>query len=436
VTAQWLGAVVAVALGAWVGVGACGDGPTGAGDAVGTLDLRSDAGADGGGEGGGGGSGPDAQAAPFDECEPGVPPDEACFVARRDPASELVAEARALADAHMARHPADHVAWDWGEAVAMLGVVQLYRVTGARRYLDYPAAWMDRHIAEGYRMETSDTCAPAGVAVRLYALTGDERYRAVVDDALDYLSHRALRSPEGGINHLGTVTALPVTLWVDSLFMFGNVLTGWGEVAGDEGALALQGEQIEIFASVLQDPGGLFTHAAYWPLEQTPGVFWARGNAWVTAATVDYLRVRRWRGEAVPAVARVLDLQVGAVAAWQDAASGRWWTVMNRPGETYLETSATALWAYALARAWRTGLVGDEALPLVEAALAGLRAQLVSAADGPRVGEVSGPTTAGDFANYAHIPLGDDYPWGVGAALLALTEASGLPRGAPDPRGP
>ena len=417
-----LGLLVTCALGC-LGAGACGGATAGAADAVGAMDAAPD-GADGLGE-----AGADVARSPFDQCEPGVAPDEACFASRRDPSSALVAQARALADAHMARHPAEDVGWDWGEAVAMLGVVQLYRVTGETRYLDYVTAWMDHHIAEGYRIETSDSCAPAGVAVRLYGLTGQERYRGVVEDALDYLFHRALRSPEGGLNHLGTVTALPVTLWVDSLFMFGNVLTGWGEVAGDPAALGLEGEQIGIFASVLQDPSGLFTHAAYWPLEQTPGIFWARGNAWVTAATVDYLRARRWRGEEDPAVAQVLERQLGAVRAWQDGPSGRWWTVMNRPGETYLETSATALWAFALARAWRSGLVGDEVLPAVDAAVSGLDAQMVSADDGPRVGGVSGPTTAGDFDNYAHVSQGDDFPWGVGAALLAWTEASGLPRG-------
>ena len=102
--------------------------------------------------------------------------------------------------------------------------------------------------------------------------------------------------------------------------------------------------------------------------------------------------------------------------------------MVNRPGETYLETSASALFAYSLARAWRYGLVDDVVLPTVEQAAAGVRSMITTdAQDRPVVTGISGPTMAGSFEYYKEIPIGDDLPFGLGAVLLMLIDTSGLP---------
>lgn len=101
---------------------------------------------------------------------------------------------------------------------------------------------------------------------------------------------------------------------------------------------------------------------------------------------------------------------------------------MNRPGETYLETSAAALFAFGLARGWRYGFLGDEVLPVIARAMQGVRSRIVTNVEGqPVVTGVSGPTTAGGFALYASIAQADDLPFGIGAVLYALLETSGLP---------
>ena len=88
----------------------------------------------------------------------------------------------------------------------MLGVAAVYRVTEKSEYLEYIRAWIDHHMDEGYMMESSDSCAPSSLALFLLRETGDEKYQAVMDDAFDYLYHRALRTKEGGLEssrHLG-----------------------------------------------------------------------------------------------------------------------------------------------------------------------------------------------------------------------------------------
>ncbi len=364
----------------------------------------------------------------FDYCELDTPPDANCYASKRDPQSAQVALAIEIAQKQMALHTAESVAWSWGETVMMLGLVELYRITGDTDYRDYYKAWIDHHIEEGYLIGTSDTCAPAAVALAVLQDFDEAKYRTVLDDAFYYLDEVAHRTDEGGLNHLGTFDALGVTLWVDSLFMFGNVMTKWGEYSGEVESLDDYVEQFEIFSDVLQKEGGFYKHAYQTSFEQEDNVFWARGNAWVTAATYDHLRVRRNRGENIETLRTAIEKQVDAFLAVQDEQTGLWWTILNRPDETYLETSASALVAFALARAYRYGLQDETVLPVIEKAMEGIKARITrDAMDRPVVTGTSGPTNPGTFEVYAAINQVDDISYGLGSVMLALLETSGLP---------
>jgi len=362
---------------------------------------------------------------PFDWCD-GAPPDSACYSERRDPGSESVALARAIADRYIDLYPATDLYWEWQNTVLMVGVYELYRVTGEPRYLDYLREWMDLAIGRGYVMWTSDSMSPAQVAAFLYFETGDPKYRAVVDDALHYLDHVAKRTDDGGLSHKGILG--DATLWVDSLFMFGGLLTRLGEHSGEAARLDEMGLQFRVFTSHLQSEEGLYVHACFTSEPVDTDIYWGRGNGWVTVAGYDYLRARRVRGEVDDVVRDALARQVAAATGLQDRDSGRWWIVLNRPQETYLETSTGALFAYGMARGWRYGFLGEEVLPTIALAMRGVRDALTTDAAGrPVVSGVSAATAPGTLDDYKCVKVADDLAYGVGAVLLALVETSGLP---------
>ncbi|MEO1268807.1 MAG: glycoside hydrolase family 88 protein [Myxococcota bacterium] len=378
-----------------------------------------------------------AAGAPFDYCND-QPPDAACYQSKRDPNSATMQLARAIGDAVLERDPTE-LRWDWGEAAMMIGLWNLALATGEERYLDFIQAWMDHHIGRGYSISTSDTCASAALAI---ALLEDgrsaETYTPVVEDALSYLREDALRVSNGGLSHFGTLTVFGIELWADSLFMFGNVFTRWGELEGEQEALDEYTFQYEAFAELMQDAdSGFFIHAAESQFEQESDVYWARANGWIVGAGYDHLRVRRNLEQPLPEMARIAREQVAGVIDTQDPDTGLWWTVINRPGETYLETSASALFIYGMARGWRYGYLGDEVLPAIALGLQGVTSRILDA-DGnpfdpaqsmgaPVVTGTSQPTSVGTFDYYANIMVEDDIPYGIGAVLLALTESSGLP---------
>lgn len=357
-----------------------------------------------------------------DQCEP-TETDEACYARVRDPESEQVQLATQIAHRYIDEHPATEEFWDWTSGVLMFALTELYRVTGDAKVRDYYQEYMDFHIAEGYRLFWSDSCPPALTALALLRDSEDASYRKVVDDVLEYL-RTAPRTEDGGISHYGDIYP---TIWVDSLFMFGMVLNRHGEIDDDAESLALMSEQLGIFQSILQDDNGLLVHADDWPYPFDTDIYWGRGNGWVTASLADYLRILLLRGESDPVASRMFEDHVNGVLETQDTPSGMWWTVMNRPGETYLETSATALFAYGVARAYRYSLLGEGELDAAKRAMEAVENKVVTDGQGrPYVTEISGPTDVSTFEEYAAVPLEDDLSYGVGAVILGLIEISGL----------
>lgn len=364
----------------------------------------------------------------FDFCEASVS-DEECYALRRDPDSEQVEQAKAIARRYMEEHPPESELWDWTSGVLMFALTELYRVTGDNDLRDYYQAYLDHHIEEGYEMIWSDSCPPGLTALALLREEEDPSYRQVVDDVLEYLD-TVPRTAEGGIVHLGPgLTEFSPGIWIDSLFMFGMVLNRHGEASDDEDALALMSEQLGVFSSVLQHESGFFQHADQWVLPFDTDIYWARGNSWVTASLADYLRVLLLRGESDAEAERAFARQVQGALTTQDAESGLWWTVTNRPGEgdNYLETSAPALFAYGMARAYRYGILGEEELAAAKRAVEGVRTRVVEDEQRrPLVTGISDGTEPSTFEGYAAVPVIDDLSYGVGAVILALIETSGL----------
>ena len=361
-----------------------------------------------------------------DGCEGSVPL-SGCTRELPAPGSARIELATEIAHRYMDEHPATKEAFDWRSGVLMFALSELYQVTGDARLRAYYQAYLDHHIEVGYEVVWSDACPPALPALALLADGEGLPYEQVVADVLDYL-HAAPRTEAGGISHLGTALHPPASIWVDSLFMFGMVLNRYGEAFDDAAALDLMAEQLEIFADQLQDSSGLLVHAQGWPAPVDSDVFWARGNGWAIAAVADYLRIRGARGEEDPRALRMLEEQVAGILETQDEASGMWWTVMNRPGApgNYLETSATALFAYGLARAHRSGLVGEEGLVAAEQAVEAVEAAVARDEQGrPYVTRISDGTLPTTYDGYVQVPVGDDLDHGVGAVILALVENPG-----------
>jgi len=323
----------------------------------------------------------------------------------------------------MAATPADSMRWNWEEAVLMLGMQAVHQATGSPEVLNYLQAWIDFHIDRGIRVNRNDAVVPATSALYLYDQLGDPIYLEPVDECATYLADRAPRLSDGAIAH---TLATPSQAWVDSLFMFGTFYTLEGAYAGRLESYDALAEQYRLFAShLVSSEYDLYWHMYSETLDQTvpsTPTFWGRGNGWALASLAILLTDLPIDHPERPALEAMFVRHAEAILTWQDP-TGLWWTVINRPGDTYLETSASALFTFALLRGAHLGVLDEGAVRAAELGLQGILSRIeYDDAGNPVVTGISDATNPGPYWVYAHVPVVEDAPFGVGAVMMALEE--------------
>ena len=106
------------------------------------------------------------------------------------------------------------------------------------------------------------------------------------------------------------------------------------------------------------------TRKAFWADPQT-GLSqhcWGRAQGWYTMALIEVLDALP---ESYARRSEVIDLltkDFDAILKWQDKQSGVWYQVMDSPGRegNYLESTCSAMFTYALLKAYRKGYVGTK----------------------------------------------------------------------------
>ncbi len=332
--------------------------------------------------------------------------------------------ARELADAWIQKHPPGSQDWDWGPAVMAYALTDLYEQTHDPRYKDYVQQW-HAHWQNHYPLFWSDHVPPVASAVRLAAYECQSNAANAAKDmaqvTMRYLLLEAPRTADGGISHLGNFLPGSPQLWVDSLFMFGSYLMAYGQTYAQTEAWDVYAEQITIFVDTMQDESGWFRHAwVHEAVYPTAPVFWGRGNGWIASIVSRFLEILPREHPQWDTIAQAHVKLLQAVIDNQDPA-GLWWTVTDKPGATYLEVSASALFVDGLYRAANLGLLPKAQVQTTRnKALAAIKRNLVYEDNLLTVDRVSGATQPAGQAGYHAIQKSTDIHYGVGSVIMAL----------------
>ncbi len=333
----------------------------------------------------------------------------------------------ALADDSTRRFEPARLKWMWGEALYTWALDQLDNALGEPRYQAFNQAYLDAHIASGYRVDQSDTMAPGLTAYAMLLKTGEARYREVVDRVVRYLK-TADRVLDYMPNHLGSSPEgkfYPKSVWVDSVMMYGVFASWYGSEAGDEIVYDFARRQPALFARYLQDPQDKLFYHCYWTRAghtyPRSKLYWGRGNGWVIAGlplALDYFRPGSPEREQAIAILR----ETSAAMRPYQREDGFFETVFNRPGRTYIESSATALVASGWLQGVAEGYLDDSYL---EPGLRAFRAVVDSLEmkDGLlSMPLISAPTIAIQgipYLGYKFTPRGHDWTYGLAALIFA-----------------
>jgi len=262
-----------------------------------------------------------------------------------------------------------------------------------------------------------DAGAVCAAMIKTLRAGGRPSLRPVIDNYINYIHTKEYRLPDGT---LARNRPQKNTLWLDDLYMSVPALAQMGRLTGDNQYYADAVKQVLQFSRrMFNKETGVYMHGWVQDMPVHPEFHWARANGWALMAMTELLDVLPEAYPGRPAILEQLQAHIKGLAAWQSD-KGFWHQLLDR-NDSYPETSATAIYAYCIARAIDKGWVDAMAYgPMCLLAWNAVATKVN--AKGQVEGTCVGTGMAFDPAFYYYRPTNVYAAHGYGPVLLAGAE--------------
>ena len=330
--------------------------------------------------------------------------------------------------------------YEWG--VTYSGMLLAGEATGDKRYTDYTKSRVEfianavpafKALYNQYPKNSNPFRAPiaphalddAGAVcaamIKTLRAGANENVRPLINNYMDYISTKEFRFPDGT---LARNRPQKNTLWLDDLYMSVPALAQMGKLTGDKKYFDDAVKQVVLFSDrMFNKTQNVYMHG--WVQEMTvhPEFHWARANGWALMTMVELLDVLPTDHPGRKRVIAQLQAHAKGLAFYQSG-TGFWHQLLDK-SDSYLETSATAIYAYCFARAVNKGWIDAKAY--APAAILAWNAVTTKVnAKGQVEGTCVGTGMAFDPAFYYYRPVNVFAAHGYGPVLLAGAEVINL----------
>lgn len=344
--------------------------------------------------------------------------------------------------------------WTYDMGVVLEGAAAVWRNTGNGDYFKYIQTSMDAYVDQkgnikNYKQEdyNIDNIKNGRSLLLLYKVTLQQKYLTAATQLYNQLEKQP-RTKEGGFWHK---KIYPYQMWLDGLYMGEPFYAEYAALMKKDSAFTdIANQFIYMEKNARDNKTGLLYHgydesrAEKWADKITgksPN-FWARAMGWYMMALVDVLDHFPKNHPQRKELIAILNRTATAIIKYQDSKTGVWYDVMNlatRKGN-YLESSASSMFVYGLAKGVRKGYLSPSFFPSAINGYDGLKKQFISVAGKERINlngtvAVSGlggknPYRDGSFDYYINEKVITNDPKGVGSFILAASEMeiSALPK--------
>ena len=340
-----------------------------------------------------------------------------------------------------------HGKWNYTGGCVLMGAQYMYEATGDAFYLraidDFAARYVDENgTIFGFdpSEHNVDLMCSGRVLYGLYDRTGEERFRRGIETVMSNMREQP-RTREGNFWHK---LIYPWQVWLDGLYMAQPFYVEYENRFGSgEGWTDTLSQFAHVRRHLYDAEKRLYYHGydesrqVYWADRQTglSRSFWLRSVGWMLMALVDCWALMRCEDAQKQPLADMLREALDGLLMYQDEESALFYQVIDRPDlpGNYLETSGTAMAAYALLKGYRTGMLKDEAYrKRGEEILCGLCARHMRYAGGrlhltqicrtAGLGPASDPRRDGTPEYYVSEPIVEDNAHGAAALIMAYSE--------------
>lgn len=338
--------------------------------------------------------------------------------------------------------------WNYEDGCVLMGCVQLYQVTGDRRYQDFVLHYLKGFIRDdgtivNYEEDkfNIDSINPGKVLFAAYEWTAEEKYLK----AIERIMNQVRNQPRTTCGNFWHKKIYPNQIWLDGLYMAQPFYMAYETMLGKK---ENYNDIIDQFKNVRRylynEQKGLYYHAydeareQFWAdkITGTSPNFWLRSMGWYLMALVDVMsEMDEAIFEQYKVLEELLREAVKGILKYQDEESSLFYQVIDRAdiNENYLETSGSAMVGYAILKGCKLGaLLKEKYQPIGEAIVASLTDRMVAERDGAwtlkgicsvaGLGPADNLRRDGSVEYYLSEPVVCDDHKGMGAYFMAMAE--------------
>ncbi|MEO5562407.1 MAG: glycoside hydrolase family 88 protein, partial [Chitinophagaceae bacterium] len=256
--------------------------------------------------------------------------------------------------------------YEWG--VTYSGMLEAGAATGDKKFTEYTKKRMDFIVNSVPAFRTlyqqtpknsnpfrqvinpralDDAGAMCAAMIKMFRAGGSPAFKPVIDNYINYVFTKEYRFPDGTIARNRPTKN---TLWLDDLYMAVPAIAQMGKLTGDKKYFDDAVRQILLFSGrMFNKQLNVYMHGWVESMTVHPEFHWSRANGWALLAMTELLDVLPENHPGRQAVIDQFKLHVKGLASFQTPL-GFWHQLMDR-NDSYLETSATAIYTYCIARA-------------------------------------------------------------------------------------
>jgi len=330
--------------------------------------------------------------------------------------------------------------YEWG--VTYSGMLLAGEATGDKRYTDYTNQRMNfiagavpafHSLYQQYPKNSNplrqpvaphaldDAGAMCAAMIKTYQLNKNPGLKPVIDSYINYVSTKEYRLKDGT---LARNRPQKNTLWLDDLYMGVPALAQMGKLTGDQKYFDDAVKQVLQFSKRMFNKDlGIYMHGWVEGMDVHPEFHWARANGWALMAMTELLDVLPENYKGRKQVLDQFKAHAKGLATYQSD-KGFWHQLLDR-NDSYLETSATAIYSYCIARGINKGWLDVKAFaPMCMLAWNAIASKINE--KGQVEGTCVGTGMAFDPAFYYYRPTNVYAAHGYGPVLLASAEIISL----------
>ena len=331
-----------------------------------------------------------------------------------------------------------NVDWHYANSNTLLGMLNLHKASNDYAYQAFVDKY-NKHIVDHYdffkeqylskrvmrgtyfrlfRATMLDDTGGAALPLAATALTAELQplQKQILDQVLNHILHEQSRLADGTLCRPEPIVQ---TVWADDMFMSVPFLLRMAKLNKDSKLYDEAAFQVLHINKYLTDTGtNLCRHGWYNQTRELAPVAWSRANGWVVWAMSEALLELPATHKDYKKIKEVFTKRLVALLKYQSE-SGLWHQIINDP-DSYLETSGSAMFGLALARAINNKWISQQHVPQLIKTWEGVSAQITE--NGMVDGICQGTDMGKDADYYKNQKILKSDPRGMGAVLTFGSE--------------